>query len=201
VNKFFDLVSTDKKANKKVVLLTIDDGPSNQSENLLAILAKHNVKVIFFINGMHNKSNIGVIKKEFDAGHAIGNHTWSHNNLKLEKDNVAQKEIDSNSKLIKDLTGANPRFFRSPFGVSSSFSRDYVKKQNMIAMNWSDAAKDWEKNTKDKKIFINNAMKDLHEGSIILMHEHTWSVSALDDLLTQIEKKGYTFLDPKDITQ
>lgn len=200
VDKYYNVVPIDPKGNKKVVLLTIDDGPSNQSENLMAILAKHNVKVIFFINGNHDKANPGVIKKEYDAGHAVGNHTWSHQNLKQIKEDKALKEIDNTTKLIADITGSNPRFFRSPFGISSEFSRAHVKKNNMIAMNWSGSTLDWEKSAKDKKVFINNVMKDLHPGMIILMHEHEWDVNALDDLLTEIEKKGYTFLDPKEVT-
>ena len=199
IDKYFNVVPTDPNGNKKVVLLTIDDGPSNQSENLMAILAKHNVKAIFFINGMHDKDYKGVIKKEFDAGHAIGSHTWSHQNLNKIKESVALKEIDNNSKLIKEITGSNPIFFRSPFGVSSTFSREYLKKQNMISMNWSGSTKDWEKSARDQKVFINNVMKDLHPGTTILMHEHQWDTDNLDALLTEIEKKGYTFLDPKDI--
>lgn len=201
VDKYFNLIPTDPNGNKKVVLLTIDDGPSKQSENLLKILEKHNVKVIFFINGNHDKDYKGVIKKEYDAGHAIGNHTWSHQNLKKIKDDKALKEIDSTTKLIADITGSNPRFFRSPFGISSEFSRAHVKENNMIAMNWSASTLDWVKSAKEKKVFINNVMKDLHPGAIILMHEHQWDTDALDDLLTEIEKKGYTFLDPKNIIQ
>ncbi|MCC6323390.1 polysaccharide deacetylase family protein [Candidatus Nomurabacteria bacterium] len=201
VDKYYNVVPIDKDGNKKVVLLTIDDGPSNQSENLLVILAKHNVKAIFFINGMHDKDYKGVIKKEFDAGHAIGNHTWSHQNLNKIKENVALKEIESNTKLIADITGNKPKFFRSPFGISSEFSRAHLKKENMISMNWSGSTKDWEKSARDKKVFVNNVMKTLHDGEIILMHEHEWDTNSLDDLLTEIEKKGYTFLDPKNITK
>jgi peptidoglycan/xylan/chitin deacetylase (PgdA/CDA1 family) len=201
VDKNFNVVPTDPNGNKKVVLLTIDDGPSKQSENLMAILADHNVKAIFFINGNNDKGNPGVIKKEYDAGHAIGNHTWSHQNLKQISDDKAIKEIDSTTKLIADITGSNPRFFRSPFGISSEFSRAHLEKENIISMNWSASTLDWEKSARDKKVFVNNVMKDLHPGAIILMHEHEWDVNALPDLILAIKEKGYTFLDPKYITQ
>jgi peptidoglycan/xylan/chitin deacetylase (PgdA/CDA1 family) len=200
IDKYFNLIPIDPNGNKKVVLLTIDDGPSKQSENLMAILGKHNVKAIFFINGIHDKEYKGVIKKEYDAGHAIGNHTWQHLNLSKIKDDVALREIDSTTKLITEITGEKPTFFRSPFGVSSEFSRAHLKKENMISMNWSASTLDWEKSARDKKVFVNNVMKDLHPGAIILMHEHQWDTDALDDLLTEIEKKGYTFVNPKNLT-
>lgn len=200
VDKKFNLIPTDPTGNTKVVLLTIDDGPTKQSEAILKILDDHNIKAIFFINGMNDKNNKDVIKKEYNAGHAIGNHTWSHKNLKQIKNDVALKEIDSTTKLIADITGANPRFFRSPFGISSEFSRAHVAKEKMISMNWSGSTLDWEKSAKDKKVFVNNVIKDLHPGTIILMHEHQWDVDALEDLIIAIKEKGYTFVDPKNIT-
>ncbi len=200
VDKNFNLIPTDPAGNTKVVLLTIDDGPTKQSIAILKILDDHKVKAIFFINGANDRNYKDTIKKEFDAGHAIGNHTWSHKNLKQIKNDVATKEIDSTTKLIADITGANPQFFRSPFGISSDFSREHVKKENMISMNWSGSTKDWEKSARDKKVFVNNVMKDLHPGMIILMHEHQWDTDALEDLIIAIKEKGYTFVDPKNIT-
>ncbi len=200
VNKVFDIVPNDPKGNKKVVLITIDDGPSKQSKGMVDTLTKHKVKAIFFINGNHVKNYKDAIPYEYKNGNAIGNHTWDHPNLKQIKFDKIVKEIDSNTKIIKDATGSTVRFFRPPFGVSTQAVRDYVKKQGMISMNWSGAAKDWEKSAQKKEVFINNVMKDLHPGSISLLHEHPWSASSLDELLTQIAQKGYTFVDPKDIT-
>lgn len=201
INKDLNLIPINPTDSKKVVLLTIDDGPSKQSESLMAILAKHEVKVIFFINGMNHKNYPTVIQKEYEAGHAIGNHTWSHKNLKQQTQDVIEKEISDTTKLIYDTTGQNPQFFRAPFGINTPFVNEYIKKENMISMNWSGSTLDWEKSARAKDVLINNVMKDLHDGTIILMHEHPWNVEALDELLTEIKDKGYTFLDPKQITQ
>jgi peptidoglycan-N-acetylglucosamine deacetylase len=199
VNKNFEVVPFDQKANKKVVLITIDDGPSKYSTSMVSTLLAHKAPAIFFVNGIHDKTNLGHIKRIHDAGFAIGNHTWSHANLnKISKDNVS-KEIESNTKLIKKITGGNPAFFRPPYGVSNKYVRELVKKDGMVFMNWSGSAKDWEKNTRDKKVFFDNVMKDLHPGEILLIHEHEWTSKYLDELLTELEKKGYTFIDPKDI--
>jgi peptidoglycan/xylan/chitin deacetylase (PgdA/CDA1 family) len=201
VNKSYDLVPTDKSLPSKVVLLTFDDGPTKRSQSIMDILAKYNIKTIFFINGIHDKEVKGVIASEFKAGHSIGNHTWSHQNLSKIKYDKAVQEIDSNSKLIKAITGADPTFFRSPFGVSTKQTRDYVAKAGMLAMNWSDSVKDWEKNTKKKEVFIKNVMKDLHPGAIILMHEHPHTVAFLPDLIEAIKSAGYTFITPSQIVQ
>lgn len=201
VDKNFRVVPIDPNGEKKVVLLTIDDGPTRNSEKLMEILAKYEIKAIFFINGIHDKEYKGVVRKEYDAGHTIGNHTWGHLNLSKIKEVTALDEINKNTKLIKDITGENPKFFRPPFGVSTPYVREYLKKENMAFMNWSGSTLDWEKSARDKKVFVNNVMKDLQNGTIILMHEHEWDVQNLEDLILAIKQKGYTFLDPKEITQ
>lgn len=201
ITKDFKLTPVNGDANKKVVLLTIDDGPSAQSVDIVKILSEQNVKAIFFINGMNHKAHPEAIKEEFNAGHMIGNHTWSHKHLKKLKDTEAQKEIDSNSDLIKKETGQDTLFFRAPYGILSTFAKKHTGEQGMIEFNWSDSALDWERNSRDKKVFINNITKSLRPGSIILMHEHTWSRDSLPDLITEIKAKGYTFVDPKNIVK
>ncbi len=196
------IIPVDKTNKKKILLLTIDDGPSKRTKDMIEILNKHNAKAIFFINGMHDKANEGVIKYIYDEGYALGNHTWDHPYLKKLKDEtIIKKDIDKNSDLILKLTGSLPHFFRAPYGESTIQIRDYIKEKKMISMNWSGAAKDWEKSTVNKDIFISNVTKDLHSGSIILIHEHPWSLANLDALLTTLESDGYTYVDPKDIIE
>lgn len=67
-------------------------------------------------------------------------------------------------------------------------------------MTWSNGSLDWDKSTKNKpdKV-IQNVLDQLHPGSNILMHELPWTVEGLDELLTQLEQKGYSFVDPRAI--
>ncbi len=201
INKNIDLVPNDPKGNKKVILITIDDGPSKYGRDMVATLLRHKAPAIFFINGIHDKDNVGNIAFESKLGFYIGNHTWDHANLTKIKKEKVQKEIDDNTKLITKETGKAPKFFRSPFGMGNSYIKNLVKKDGMISMNWSGAAKDWEKSTRDKKVFLKNVMADLHPGEILLIHEHEWTSKYLDELLTTLEAKGYTFLDPNQITE
>ncbi len=190
------------KNNKKIVLLTIDDGPSPRTIEMINILKKHEAKAIFFINGMHDKNNKDIISFINQEGFTVGNHTWSHINLKTQNDfSLSQKEINKNSDLIKEKIGKNPKFFRAPYGESNSEIRNYVKSTGMIFMNWSGSAMDWNKSTEEKDIFVGNVMNNLHSGSIILIHEHPRSLANLDALLTKIEESGYSYIDPNDIIE
>ena len=196
------IVPEGKDGDKKVVLLTVDDGPSSQALEMVDVFKKHNARAIFFINGVHDGAHKDVIKKINEEGFAIGNHTWSHLDLKKEKDTKKiNKEIDTNSVLINKITGENPKFFRPPYGDTSPYVIKYVKEHGMIEMNWSGAAKDWEKSAREKDVFVSNVMNHVEPGTIILMHEHPWSLANLDTLLTDVELKGYSFVDPKDIAE
>lgn len=202
INKNFDLIPNEKNGEKKVVLITIDDGPSKNTKNMVETLKKHKAQAIFFINGINHKKNPTEISFLAKEAFFAGNHTWSHQNLKKEKNlKKVQKEIEDNSKLIKTETGSAPRFFRAPFGITTPYVKDLVKKDGMIYMNWSGSGKDWEKNTKDKKVLIKNVVEGLHPGEILLIHEHEWTSKNLDELLTRLEQKGYAFADPAQITE
>ena len=202
ITKNYEIKPKDPKGNNKIVLLTIDDGPSHQSIQIINTLESHKIKAIFFINGINSKANAGIIEQEAKAGFSIGNHTWSHLNLKRSKDiNLINKEIDNNTNLIKKLSSETPKFFRPPYGESNAYVRDLIKKDNMIFIDWSIAAKDWETTARKKDVFIKNVMNNIKPGSIILIHEHPWSLANLDGLITAIEQKGYTFADPKNIIE
>ncbi len=195
------LVPNEKHGNKKVILLTIDDGPTIRSKEMIDILKKHGVGAIFFINGSHDKDMPEMIKEEYKQGFMIGNHTWSHLNLKKEKNfSKIKEEVNKNTKLIKDKTGESAKFFRPPYGEFNKEIKDFIKSEGMTMMNWSGAAKDWEKNTENEEVFIGNVMNNIHNGEILLIHEHLWTVKYLDKLLTTIKEKGYTFIDPNQIT-
>lgn len=75
-----------------------------------------------------------------------------------------------------------------------------MKKNGMLYMTWSNGSLDWDKSTKNKpEKVIQNVLDQLNPGSNILMHELPWTVEALDELLTKLEKKGYSFVDPRAI--
>ncbi|MDE2031307.1 MAG: polysaccharide deacetylase family protein [Patescibacteria group bacterium] len=201
INENYNVVPNDINGNKKVILITIDDGPTKQAIGMMDTLNKHNAKAIFFINGIHNSGAPGVLQKEKEEGFSIGNHTWDHLNLKKEKkESVINDEINKNTKLITDLTGSAPRFFRPPYGASTPYVRNLVKQEGMIFMNWSGAALDWEKNTHIESVFLKNVLSTVHPGEILLIHEHLWTANDLNAMLTQLEQKGYTFLNPDQIT-
>lgn len=203
MNKNYDIVPNDPNGNKKIVLLTFDDGPKEQAMNqaLIDILKKHNAKAIFFLNGYRIKQKPELVKLIHNSGNLIGNHAWDHENLKSMTNEKIDQQVDDVQKIVKELTGESPVFFRPPFGSGNDYLKAKVKDNKMLYMTWSNGSLDWDMTNKnnDSGKVIENVMKQLHGGSNILMHELPWTVKALDTLLTKLEEQGYSFVDPNAI--
>jgi peptidoglycan/xylan/chitin deacetylase (PgdA/CDA1 family) len=201
INRLFRVVPVKKGENRKVALLTIDDGPKTKkmTKQMLDILDKHQIKAIFFINGYRVKSNPDLLKRIHERGHTIGNHSWEHINLRKENADNIRQQIGAVQDIVKEVTGKEPRFFRPPFGSANDDVHAEVDARGLIYTNWSNGSDDWVKvNRKPDKV-VASVLKQLHPGSNILLHELPWTVLALDPLITKIKAKGYTFIDPAQI--
>lgn len=202
LNKNYDIVPIDPNGDGKVVLLTFDDGPKElkTTESLIHTLEQHKARAIFFVNGYRVKQNPDLLQLISNRGQIIGNHSWDHIDLKKESNDKVNQQIDDVQQIVKQLTGAAPRFFRPPFGSGNDYVKDKAKQDGLLYMTWSNGSLDWDTKSQDKtNEVINNVLKQLHPGSNILMHELPWTTELLDQLLTKLEEKGYRFVDPESI--
>ncbi|MGM1020590.1 MAG: polysaccharide deacetylase family protein [Bacillota bacterium] len=200
----YNVVPNQQGAEKKVVLLTFDDGPKEaiMINKIIDILDKHKAKAIFFVNGYRVKEHPELLKLIHDRGQPIGNHSWDHIVLKNKSEAEVKKQIESVQKIVKDTTGQTPVFFRPPHGAGGHVGRKVAKENGLLYMTWSVGSLDWTmKKSQPNKTdaILKNVTEQLHPGSNILMHELPWTAEALDSLLTRLEQKGYQFVDPQSI--
>ncbi|WP_408638287.1 polysaccharide deacetylase family protein [Paenibacillus glufosinatiresistens] len=204
MNSNYDIKPVDGNANKKVVLLTFDDGPKEAAmiNAIFDTLDKHQAKAIFFVNGYRVKEHPELLKLIQERGGIIGNHSWDHIVLKKKPYAEVKKQIEDVQKIVKDVTGETPVFFRPPHGAGGDVGKKVAAENGLLYMTWSNGSLDWTMNEKEAgkpdKI-VKNVTNQLHAGSNILMHELPWTVEALDKLLTTLEGKGYSFVDPRSI--
>ncbi|MGN7357398.1 polysaccharide deacetylase family protein [Paenibacillus sp. SAF-054] len=204
MNKAYNIVPNEEGTEKKVVLLTFDDGPKKAEwiNSLIDTLDKHHAKAIFFVNGYRVKENPDLLKLIHDRGQIIGNHSWDHISLRKEPEAKVKKQIEDVQQIVKETIGETPVFFRPPFGEGGDVGKKIAKENGLLYMTWSNGSLDWtmkSKGTDNPQKVIQNVMDQLHAGSNILMHELPWTTEALDQLLTKLESKGYTFVDPRSI--
>ncbi len=183
---------------KKVVLLTFDDGPKEEATlvSMLDALDRHGAKAIFFLNGYRAERKPELVKLIHERGQTIGNHSWDHVDLKKESQEEMEKQIDDVQSFVRELTGETPAFFRPPFGSGGDAVKRKAKDAGMLYMTWSNGSRDWEKGFDEPRKVIDSVLEQLHPGSNILMHELAWTAEALDELLTELERLEYGFLDP-----
>ena len=204
LDKAYNVIPNQQGTEKKVVLLTFDDGPKEAAmiNKIIDILDKHKAKAIFFVNGYRVKEHPELLKLIHDRGQPIGNHSWDHIVLKNKSEAEVKKQIETVQKIVKDITGQTPVFFRPPHGAGGDVGRKVAKENGLLYMTWSVGSLDWtmKKNQPNKtEALLNNVTEQLHPGSNILMHELPWTAEALDSLLTRLEQKGYQFVDPQGI--
>jgi peptidoglycan/xylan/chitin deacetylase (PgdA/CDA1 family) len=198
MNRNYIFKPIDPEGEKKVVLLTFDDGPKDETmiDSLLATLEKHEAKAIFFLNGFRVEANPDLARKLHERGQILGNHSWDHIVLTEQSEETIDAQISRVQDILEELTGTAPKFFRPPHGAGNEYIRTRVREAGMLYMTWSNGSRDWEKGYQTPESVVEQVLKQLHPGSNILMHELPWTVEALDTLLTRLEEEGYSFLDP-----
>jgi peptidoglycan/xylan/chitin deacetylase (PgdA/CDA1 family) len=189
-------------ANSKVVLLTIDDAPDTYALEMAETLKKLGTPAIFFVNGhfIDTPEEAAVLKAIHDLGFPIGNHTYSHQNLKNLSEEQQYKEIVGLNDKIEDIIGQRPKFFRAPFGSNTAYSKKIAQDEKMLVMNWT-YGYDWEKEYQSKEaltdIMVNSPY--LVEGANLLMHDRQWTREAIEDIVKGLQNKGFKMVDPAQI--
>mgnify|MGYP001431413738 CR=1 FL=1 len=154
---------------------------------ILAILKKNGVRATFFLEGRWVKNHPDLAKMIADAGHEIGNHSYSHPDMKQLSAARIREEITKANEVIKATTGKVVEWLGPPSG---SYRQEVVKiaaEENMKTVLWSVDTIDW-KNPAPHEL-INRVMSKIHNGAIILMHPTKSTADSLDRLIKLIKEK------------
>lgn len=189
--------------NKKVIALTFDDGPHpTETDEVLNVLEKYNVKATFFIAGKHANWYSKSLIRASEEGHEIGNHTFNHPDISNLSDKQIEDEIIKCEEILIKLTGKKPNLFRPPYG---SYRKEELievaKRNNYKIVLWTTIdAKDW-KNPPASSI-ANTVIDKAQNGDIILLHDYATdnTVEALDILIPVMISKGFEFVTVSQMT-
>ncbi|MDP4083082.1 MAG: polysaccharide deacetylase family protein [Bacillota bacterium] len=158
--------------------------------DILATLKKHHIHASFFLEGNWVKKNPDMAKMIIDAGHEIGNHSFSHPDMSKITAERARSEMIKANEVIEATTGKKCKWFAPPSG---SYRDETVRIANSLKMKtvmWTVDTVDWQKPTPET--LINRVMGKVGNGSMILMHPTEATAKSLDRLITLIEKKNLT---------
>ena len=165
---------------------------------ILDILKKHNTKGAFFVLPNIIKTNPELIKRMYNEGHLICNHTKSHRNMgKVTDINVFKEELTTNEEILKSTLGIEmSKYYRPPEGAYSELNLKHASELGYTTVFWSLAYADWDNNKQPSpKESLNLLLKRIHPGCVLLLHPTSATNAAiLDTLITKLEEQGYSFL-------
>jgi peptidoglycan/xylan/chitin deacetylase (PgdA/CDA1 family) len=137
--------------NPGQLALTFDDGPNPAwTPRLLDILAGHNIRATFFLVGKFAKAEPELTRRVADAGHLVGNHTWSHPNLSRMREANVLDELTRTNDLLAKITGKSIRYFRPPFGARRPYVLKLARQLGLIPVTWNAMTRDWKEPSADK---------------------------------------------------
>ncbi len=199
-NNDYGMIIKKGTENRKVVALTFDDGPHPvYTEQILDILYEYDVKATFFVLGMLAENYPHIIKRQWEEGHEIGNHTYSHIDTKKASKEELLEEYKKTQDIIYSITKNKPKIFRPPYGSFDKKVLDMVEEDNSIVVLWSanQDSKDW-KNPEVEKI-VANTISNIENGDIILFHDYVYydeshTVEALKVIIPELINRGYKFV-------
>lgn len=177
----------------KCVALSYDDGPGPQTHRLLDTLKEQGVKATFLTVGKQVAAYPNILKREVEEGHAVGCHTWDHPQLtKLPIDQV-HTQIQNTLDIMAKAGGVQTNFTRPPYGAVNPNVKAELANLGQAVVMWDVDTLDWKHRDPQKVLEI--AMKEVHPGSIILMHDiHNASIDIAPTLIKTLRDQGYTFV-------
>ncbi len=185
---------TTVETEKKYIALTFDDGPNTTTTNeVLDVLEQYGIKGSFFLIGNNiNDESAKSVKRAYDMGCDIGNHSKSHpymNELSVEEIN---EEIDYVSERIIEITGEAPKFFRPPYIAINNTMYDAIDLTFISGFGCND----WDdKVTAERRAKI--IIRQAQDGGIILLHDaqgNSQTVEALHTIIPELQAQGYEFV-------
>lgn len=179
-----------KNKQKRQVVLTFDDGPTELTLLFLDLLNRYEVKAIFFCIGRQIAQYPQIVQRIKDEGHLIGNHTYSHipQNC-FASTAVMTQEIQQTDALLAQLGIVTP-YFRPPYGVTNPHIAKAAKRMGKIVVGWDIRSLDTV--IKDETRLWSRVVSKLTQGNIILMHDTSErTLHVLEQLLEYLKANDY----------
>ena len=196
---------TSEQSDKKIVYLTFDDGPSQNTKKILDILDRYNAKATFFVTGNALKYN-NYIKEAYERGHTIGLHSYCHEyDIIYSSADAYFRDLIKIGDMVEEIIGFRPHYIRFPGGSSNKVSKKYntgimsvltkeVIKRGYQYYDWNCGTGDAEGDHVPTETIIRQAIMKDDNNIVMLAHDtdaKDTTVQALPSIIEYYQNKGY----------
>lgn len=191
----------------KKVYLTFDDGPGPNTEKILNILKKNDVKATFFVTGKKDDFSKKMYKRILDEGHTLGMHSYSHVFDEIYASKSAfKKDLEKIYEYLHDVTGEYSKFYRFPGGSSVKETKvpiddlaEILEDKDITYLDWNVLSPDIRDTNVGKKQMIKEIMKDVgkYDISVVMFYDtqtQPMTVKALSSVIKKLKEKKYEIL-------
>ncbi|MFD9719060.1 polysaccharide deacetylase family protein [Streptomyces sp. NPDC059076] len=188
--------------DRKEVALTFDDGPDPVfTRQVLEILDRYQVRATFFCVGLHINALPDEVRRITDAGHSLGNHTWSHPFLPDLTSSQFRLQIERTSEAFEKAVGEVPTFFRPPYGARTPDALGELISDGPAVALWDVDSWDWARPGPEK--IAQTVLDHTQPGSMILMHDgggdRRESVAALPKVIEGLLERDLRCVSVQDL--
>jgi peptidoglycan-N-acetylglucosamine deacetylase len=184
------------------IALTYDDGPNDSHTlQLLEVLARHGVQATFFLIGRYVQQHPEIAREIVQAGHVVGNHTFTHPLLIFKSQAEIRQELTQCRDALQDAIGEPSHLFRPPFGGRRPAVPRVARELGLKPVMWSVTGYDW--NAPPAEAIERKVAKQIRGGDVILLHDgghkqmgadRSQTVIATDHLIARYKSEGYEFV-------
>jgi peptidoglycan-N-acetylglucosamine deacetylase len=182
--------------------LTFDDGPNDPNTlRLLEVLARQGVQATFFLIGRYVQQRPEIAREIVQAGHVVGNHTFTHPLLIFKSETEIRQELSQCRAALQDAVGQHSNLFRPPFGGRRPAVLRVARELGLAPVMWNVTGYDW--NAPPAAAIERKVAKQIRGGDVILLHDgghkemgadRSQTVIATDRLIARYRSEGYDFV-------
>jgi peptidoglycan/xylan/chitin deacetylase (PgdA/CDA1 family) len=204
--KLFERIHWRASTDEPKIAITFDDGPhATSTPQMLDLLDKFEVSATFFLVGKHLEKHHKIASRMVSAGYEIGNHTFSHSLLYASTKSRIRDEICRTDALLRNIDGAEPKFFRPPAGFFTKQVLDIAEQLGYKTVVGDVYPRDPHLPGKEK--IVERVLQRTVAGSIIILHDggntqrvdRSQTIEALSEIIPRLKMEGFEFLTLTDL--
>ncbi|MFA7284290.1 MAG: polysaccharide deacetylase family protein [Candidatus Absconditabacterales bacterium] len=195
--QFFGGLVNNIQTQKRIVALTFDDGPSpGNTQKTLEILRNHGIKATFFLIGREIEAYPSGLQLIMQAGHQVGNHSYSHTRMVLKSPSFVVNEITKTDEIIREAGYTGEILFRTPYGKRLVITPYYLRQFHKPNIFFDVEPETY---VQGSGALLEYALQHVHPGSIILLHPMysgtgNQTLGMLDNLIVELKKRDFDFV-------